>query len=215
VSIPLPPEYRWPELGTRDLVTADFAYGGAFYCLTSAAELGFPGGLKGTLDFKALNKATRLLKAALNANTDLRRLFTHPDHKDLGFLYSIIIVDTSVEQVTEKSIGAETGLCFFADQQIDRSPTGGAVAARCALAHAKGQRRVGEAWTYHSLVTNAFGGKGEFVGTVVSNAEKAGTYSAVRAKVEGYASYTGFHSFVREPTDTLGGGGFVFEKLGK
>lgn len=35
----------------------------------------------------------------------------------------------------------ETGLCFFGDQQIDRSPTGSGIAARVALAYAKGERK--------------------------------------------------------------------------
>ncbi|KAH9845343.1 Trans-L-3-hydroxyproline dehydratase [Teratosphaeria destructans] len=219
ISISLPREYRWPELGSRDAVIADFAYGGAFYCLIPATELGFANGLRNP-DFEALNRATRLLKAAVNANPDLRTLFAHPEHHDLGFLYSIMIVDPTLGTSAQGSPRAETGLCYFANQQVDRSPTGSCVAARVALAYAKGERKIGEAWTYHSLVSLAYGGNCGFVGTMVdeiqgSDRGKTGGYPHLRIRVEGFASYTGFHAFVSEPTDALGNGGFAFEELGK
>ncbi|KAF2769303.1 Diaminopimelate epimerase-like protein [Teratosphaeria nubilosa] len=219
INIPLPPEHRWPELGSRNAVNADFAYGGAFYCLISATELGFANGLL-IPDFEAFNRATRLLKAAVNANPDLRTLFAHPEHQDLGFLYSVMIVDSTLGTFARGPRRAETGLCYFADQQVDRSPTGSCVAARVALAYAKGQRKVGEAWTYHSLVSLAYGGKCGFIGTMVDEVERGDKgqtdgYPHVRVRVEGFASYTGFHTFVSEPTDALGNGGFAFEKLGR
>ena len=34
-----------------------------------------------------------LLKEAINDDTELRELCRHPDHDDLGFLYSIMVVD--------------------------------------------------------------------------------------------------------------------------
>lgn len=218
VTIPLPPQYRWPELKTRDSVTADFSYGGAFYCMISAAELGFPQGLAG-IDLDATNKATRLLKAAIIADPQLRNFFRHPDHSDLGFLYSVIIVDANLGNPAPGTRGSETGLCYFADQQIDRSPTGSGVSARIALAYTKGVLRQGESWTYHSLVSNAFAGKGSFTGCVMSVEEdivdvNGHALRAVRVRVEGFAYYTGFHSFVVEDVDPVGEQGFTFNRLG-
>lgn len=218
ITVPLPPQYRWPELNHRESVAADFSYGGAFFCMISAVELGFPQGLAG-IDLDATNKSTRLLKAAIIADPQLQTLFHHPDHTDLGFLYSVIVVDDTVGTPTPGTKGSETGLCYFADQQIDRSPTGSGVSARIALAYAKGVLREGQAWTYHSLVSNAFGGKGSLSGCVTGVDESAvgsggHASAAVRVRVEGFAYYTGFHSFVVEEVDPIGEQGFTFNRLG-
>lgn len=215
INIPVSQEYQWPELQQRGRVIADFCYGGAFYCVISATELGFRQGLR-SIDFDAMKRATRLLKAAVQANQEMRRYFTHPDHADLGFLYSILVIDETVGKTALGSIGSETSLCYFADEQIDRSPTGSAVAARAALAYAKGRLKMNETWTYNSLVSNAFGGRGYFIGSVVEDCtahESSLPYPLVKVKVEGYAFYTGFHSFVVEKDDPLGEDGFIFEKL--
>jgi trans-L-3-hydroxyproline dehydratase len=218
ISIPIPPQYRWPELKARECIMADFSYGGAFYCMVSAAELGFPQGLIG-IDLDATNKATRLLKAAIITDPQLQSLFHHPDHTDLGFLYAVIIVDIALCTTAPGSSGSETGICFFADQQVDRSPTGSGVSARIALAHAKGVLRQGESWTYHSLVSNAFAGKGAFTGSVITADKNAAVIDghaslAVCVRVEGFAYYTGFHSFVVEGADPIGEQGFTLRSLG-
>lgn len=214
VSIEIPENYRWPELGGRTFVTADFSYGGAFYCFIPATELGFPNGLGGKVDVAAMNVATRLLKAAVNDDTRLRHLFSHPDHDALGFLYSIIVVDKEVGKPIAQSTQAETGLCFFSDQQIDRSPTGSGVAARVALSHAKGSPYARERVTYHSLVSNSLGGRGGFIGSLHDeHGQTNDGFPVVRVLVEGYASYTGTSDFVVEDSDALGDDGFLFEKL--
>ena len=74
VEVHLPMSYRWPELGERTKVTADFGYGGAFYCMIGVRELGFSEGLShSSLD--ALSRSTGTLKAALNADPQFRKLF--------------------------------------------------------------------------------------------------------------------------------------------
>ena len=220
VRILLPETHRWDELyskGARRSVQADFSYGGAFYCIISATEMGFYDGLR-NVNMERFNNATRLLKDAVNEDEDLKALCRHPDHDDLGFLYSIMVVDDTLGVAAPGSAGAETGLCFFADQQVDRSPTGGGVAARAALAYAKGIREKSAPWTYHSLVSNAFDGRGAMVGTVVEEVEIPGgegiAKRGVRVKVEGHAYYTGTHTFMVEEGDPIGEQGFAFDKLG-
>ncbi|KAK5008593.1 hypothetical protein LTR28_003767 [Elasticomyces elasticus] len=219
VEVPLPAEYRWPQLGARTSVLADFAYGGAFYCMVSHAELGFDEALDEApkVNLHEYSHATERLKSAINANPDLKPLLRHPYSLDLGFLYSIMVVDDSLGVAARGSSGVETGLCFFADQQVDRSPTGGAVAARVALAYAKGARALGQRWTYHSLLSNACGGKGAFVGAPCAEVEIGGAEGiakrGVRVKIEGQAFYTGFSSFIVETHDFLPQGGFAFRSL--
>ncbi|KAK4624483.1 Trans-L-3-hydroxyproline dehydratase [Fulvia fulva] len=213
IKVFLKAPYRWPELCGRHHVTADFSYGGAFYCFITAAELGFPDGLSSPVDIDAMNVATRNLKAAINENSEMKHLFSHPDHNDLGFLYSIIVADKDAGVPIAQSTRAETGLCFFSDQQVDRSPTGSGVAARIALAQARGELTKDESITYHSLLSNSLGGRGGFVGSLHEVVGMQGAFPVVRARVEGYASYTGTSTFVVEKDDALGQDGFLFDRL--
>ena len=210
VKIPVPETLRWPELDQRDHITADVTYGGAFYIVAPASELGFPASLA-TPDHEGLTRASRSIKKALNSSEELRsKCLDHPEHKDLQFLYGTIVTDPNLGAKTGASIGAETSICFFSDAQVDRSPTGSGVQARVALAYAKGQRRPGEEWSYHSPVSNAFG-EGGFVGSVAEEVDFGGR-KAVVVKVEGYAKYTGFASYVLEEGDKIGEG-FWFDQL--
>lgn len=84
----------------------------------------------------------------------------------------------------------------------------GAVGARVALAHAKGELSLGEAWTYQSLLSNSKGGRGSFVGSVIEEMD-----SSVRVKLEGFAYYTGSHTFIVEEGDMLGDEGFTLDSL--
>ena len=115
----------------------------------------------------------------------------------------MIIVDDTLGALNAENKGSEAGLCYLANQQIDRSPTGSGVAARIALAHAKGKLGIGESWTYHLLLSNVFGGTVSFTGCVTSIEEEVfdvngHTSLSVRVRVEGFAYYTGFHSFFVE-----------------
>ncbi|KAE9962560.1 hypothetical protein BLS_008441 [Venturia inaequalis] len=215
INIRLSDDFRWPELADRRDLVVDLSYGGAFYCMVAASQLGFHGELaKADKELIALDNASRLLKAAINADLDLKALIRHPQHDDLSFLYSVIIVDDGAHH---SEPATETGLCFFGDQQIDRSPTGSGVAARVALAFAKGERKIGERWSYHSLVSRAFDG-GAFVGEPVEQVILPSCFGedidATVVKVEGHAYYTGFNTFVVEDDDPLAAG-FLFDKLPK
>lgn len=207
VEVPFPRCPQWPS-GLP--ITADFAYGGTFYCLVSARELRLGDGLRG-VDIEKANHVTRALKAAIISNPELKYLYRHPTEEDLSFLYSIILVDYNLGEALPGTNGSETGLCFFADQQIDRSPTGSGVSARLAAAYARGWFRKGDSWTYNSLVSAYKKPQAAFKGTVLEEVPKSGTmrYPCIRTKIEGYAFYTGCHTFCVEPDDVLGNDGFT------
>lgn len=210
VQIPIPLDLRWPELGQRDHVTTDIAYGGAFYIVCAASELGFSSSLANP-DLEGLTRASRRIKTAFNTSDDLRsRRLYHPEHDELQFLYGTIVTDPDLGVKNDASIGAETSICFFSNAQIDRSPTGSGVQARVALAHARDEHKVGEERTYHSPVSNAFG-EGGFVGSAVEEVEFGGM-KAVVVRVSGYAKYTGAATYVVEDGDRIGEG-FWFDEL--
>ena len=212
VTVEVLAEDTWQELDGRRKVVVDFAYGGAFFCIVDATELGFPDGLQ-NVDHVRMNEASKKLMSCIKGSHDLQEYFRHPDHDDLSFLYSIMIVDKKLGLPSPKGGGAETGLCYFADQGVDRSPTGSGVAARIALAYAKGNRDEGHPWTYHSLVSNAWSGQGGFTGTVVRKVGDFGAFPIIQASVAGSASYTGVSTYIVEPHDPLRDNGFLFQRL--
>ncbi|MBA7494042.1 hypothetical protein ES702_04611 [subsurface metagenome] len=207
ITVPFPRSQQWPS-GLP--IVADFAYGGAFYCLVSARELRIGDGLRG-IDIEIANRITRSLKAAINNNPQLQYLFQHPTEKDLSFLYSIILVDYNLGEALAGTGGSETGLCYFADQQVDRSPTGSGVSARLAAAYARGWLKKDASWTYNSLVSAYKKPQAAFKGTVLEEVPKIGKlqYPCIRTRIEGYAFYTGYHTFCVEPGDVLGDDGFT------
>lgn len=162
-------------------VTLDVAYGGAFYAVLPAAELGLD---VAASPLGALVDAAAAVKAAAAAQLPL----SHPDAPDLGYLYGVILTDGDDE--------GSRNLCVFADGQVDRSPTGSGVAARLALLHRRGRVAVGEVRRFGS-VTGAV-----FTGRVLATA-RAGPHPAVVAEVGGRASYTGEAVFTVEDDDPL------------
>jgi trans-L-3-hydroxyproline dehydratase len=218
VEIPVfvPSANRWPELGDRHNVIIDIAYGGIFYALVSASELGFTSGLQppeSTLDIDKLSRVTASLKSVIMNSPELMKNIVHPAHEDLSFLYSIMIVDDGLGVQAKGTKGVETGLCFFADQQVDRSPTGSCVAARMAAAYAKHRLQKGDAWTYHSVVSNAFTGEGGFVGRIEAAVPVSDVGEAVVVRAEGKAWYTGTSTFIVEEGDILGELGFNLNEV--
>jgi trans-L-3-hydroxyproline dehydratase len=213
VGVHIPTSHRWAEL-QQDTITINLSFGGAFYCLVDVEALGFDT-IIGVPDLQALNTATKKLKETVNETPQLRNLICHPEHDDLSFLYSVIVVDKNSGPVEPNISGSETGLCFFGDQQIDRSPTGSGVAARVALAYATKQLDVGKRWTYHSILS-ANMGRGAFIGEIVECVtlpnKNGGDIKAVIVRVGGFAYYTGLHTFVVEEEDPLADG-FLLERL--
>lgn len=222
----IPSHLRWPQLDAlkSDEVKVDVAYGGAFYCLVESTALGFHENLLSPshsgipTNITELDYATKRLKQAMNENEKIRQYLVHPDSKDLGFLYSVLITENDGAPQDQKFQGSEIGLCFFADQQVDRSPTGSAVSARVALAFTKQSRKLGEAWTYHSIISNHFA-KDYFVGTPVKalslTLASGVSTNAVQVKVEGFAYYTGHGTYMVESSDTISEQGFSFKEIVK
>ncbi|GAA5923146.1 hypothetical protein JCM6882_008310, partial [Rhodosporidiobolus microsporus] len=142
-TIEIPQEYRWPELGDRKSVVTSVSYGGAFYAILPATELGFTNGLRGT-SLPALSHATERFKALLMDKYP--ETTHHPTEPSLSYLYGVVVSDLNCA-------ADEAGVCFFANQAVDRSPTGSAVGARVALAHARGQLKLNTLKRYHSIVS--------------------------------------------------------------
>lgn len=219
VKVPIDITKRWPELEQRKEVEMGIAYGGAFYCIVTAKELGFESGLRRP-DLRALEFAAKNVQDAVNAHPDLKDKIAHPVDDDLSFLYSVMIIDAdvgSVQRAQENQRG-ELGLCFFADSQIDRSPTGSCVAAREALACARNERPWQEKYVYESFVSNGYG-RGSFIGSAIeicdiTDRRGRKVVNGVKVRVEGYAYYTGSHTFIMEEDDFIEDG-FTMQSIAR
>ncbi|KAH8659969.1 putative proline racemase [Xylariales sp. PMI_506] len=206
--VEIPEPKRWPQLKGRPSVTVDLSYGGAWYCMVTVEQLGFDKGFA-QLDIKEYDAVTQIIKSQIIDTRSLIDKIAMPTGTDWD-LYGVMVVDNTNTASTSEAAYSENGLCFFADQQIDRSPTGGCVAARMALAHAKGLCKLGDRRAFNSLVSNANAGEGCFVGTNVEEVNIPGgsgiSGKGVVVQIEGKAFYTGVATFLLESEDPIRSG---------
>jgi trans-L-3-hydroxyproline dehydratase len=175
-------------------LSVDIAFGGAYYGIVNAADLGL----------RVVPEQAEALRHAGAAITDvLRRDHTpqHPTDPALGFIYGTIIVDmdprTSPDgRATDAHLRNVT---IFADAELDRSPCGSGTSALLAQLHARGRMRVGQ-----EIVNAGITGE-HFLGRI--EAETAlGPYRAVSTSIAGTAYVTGYSTFVVDARDPLGDG---------
>lgn len=199
VMVDIPDADRWAALGAtgRGQVRVDIAYGGAFYAIVDVRDLGFTGLVGHGYTLREFDEATATVKKLLAGRHELLK---HPSEPDLEYLYGVIVVDESYGGASES-----VGLCFFANQEVDRSPTGSGVSARVALEVARGRRGLGETAVFHSPVS--LGSDDGFTGTAVEQVVLADGRVAVSVAVGGRGWYTGAHAFVAEGAEAEKGKG--------
>ena len=169
-------------------VTADVAYGGAFYALADAAQFG--------LDVRS-SRVRDLVDAATALTEAVRAALplSHPEHDDLAFLYGSILTDGR----DQPEDGPSRNICVFADAEVDRSPTGSGVTARMAARYAQGKVALHQQCLFES-VTGA-----EFTGEVMETMQ-FGEHQDVTVRVSGQAHYSGEARYWLDEDDTIGKG---------
>jgi proline racemase len=183
-------------------LTVDVGYGGAFYALIDAAQLGIEMRAENAAAIAAAGRAiTDAGRAALRIGGALATALgvAHPEEEDLSFLYGTIISGPP-EDATHHS----RNLCLFAEGEVDRSPTGSGVSARLAVLHARGDVQTGQEIAIESIL----GRESVFRGRVVRTETWAGR-SAVIPEVRGSAHMTGSARFVLDENDPIGRGFLV------
>lgn len=171
-------------------VRYDVAFGGAFYALCDAQEVGI--GLE-MGDYNQLIDWGKRIKHAVMKDLEIK----HPFEQDLGFLYGTIFVGPP-----EDSSHHSRNVCIFADGQVDRSPTGTGISARAALHHSRKELAVGQSITVESILGTCFQVR-------VVEINEFGPYTAVIPEVTGSAYVMGQHTFYFDPDDPMGNG-FIF-----
>ena len=176
-----------PDMGR---VSFDIAYGGAFYALVNALEVGL------TLQPEHSNRIIdygRRIKHAVMSKFAIK----HPFENDLSFLYGTIFTAPPLDPAHHSR-----NVCIFADGELDRSATGSGVSARAALHFAKGELRLNERITIESILGSAMSVK-------VVDVTKFGPHDAVIPEVSGTASIIGRNEFYFDPEDPFRTG-FIF-----
>lgn len=170
----------------------DIAFGGAFYAVLPAEQVGLRVVPHQREQLMTIGEA---IKKAVNATLPIK----HPLEEDLGFLYGTIFTDQP-----EDPSHHSRNVCVFADSEVDRSPTGTGVSARLAIHYAKGEITDGQ----HIIIESILGAASTFSGRVIGHTQ-VGPYTAVVPEVRGRAFITGRHAFVIDPSDELGRGFFL------
>ena len=183
-------------------LTVDVGYGGAFYALIDASQIGIEMRAENAAALAAAGRAiTDAGRAALRAGGALATALgvSHPEEADLSFLYGTIISGPP-----EDAAHHSRNLCLFAEGEVDRSPTGSGVSARLAVLHARGFVKTGEEIAIESIL----GRESVFRGRVARTEEWAGR-NAVIPEVRGSAHMTGSARFVLDDNDPIGRGFLV------
>jgi proline racemase len=168
-------------------ITADIAFGGAFYAIVQAKQLD----LEVEIDqLPALQKWGRAIKEQIENKLAVQ----HPLEPELRGIYGVIFSDEP------KQPGSHLrNVTIFADEQVDRSPCGTGTAARLAGLFQRGTLRLGETFVHEGILGSQFHAE-------ITAVTQVGHYPAIVPRIEGSAFLTGIHQFVVDPSDPLGGG---------
>ncbi|KUJ11323.1 putative proline racemase [Mollisia scopiformis] len=218
IEVPIETIRKWTELGTRSSIVVDISFSGAFFAIVSAQELGFANGVKDIRNLEELWPVVNTIRDTISTAPELSAYTYLPTSPEPVLVNGVIIRDSTIGQTREDVSGAEVGIVFV-ENAIDRSPCGSGTAARVALAYAKGERKIGERWAYHSMLSLTSDGQGPFVGSpeeeiVIPGGKGVGARGVV-VRTEGRAYYTGASIFVLEDIDKISRSGFKIMELSK
>jgi len=171
-------------------VVLDVGYGGAFYALIDAMQLGVELGV--TPIGSIVDRASAVTRA-----TSAAFALEHPQARDLEYLYGTIVSDRRDTEAPADS----RNVCVFADRQVDRSPTGSGVTARTAVRHARGLVGVGEVRHFSSLTGAVF--SAAVASEHGPGVNAPGEAVAIDVEVGGRAYRTGTATFAFDGDDPL------------
>ena len=170
-----------PSIGE---IVVDTAYGGDSFIVVDAKALGFE--LKTSEAGQLAELGVRITNAA---NEQLQ--FHHPENPEWDHFSFCLFAGPLERQGDHLSATAAVSI---KPGKVDRSPTGTAVSARMALLHAKGEMKVGDTFTAHSIIGSVFHGR-------IADTTVVGDRSAIVPEITGRAWVTGTHQHMLDPED--------------
>ena len=188
VNVPSFVAAREVELETsRGPITADIAYGGAYYASIEASSLDLAVTPQTVGDFISLG---REIKALLrdHPSTD------HPTDHRLSGLYGTIFYE---DQGARDGLLRQRNVTIFAGGEVDRSPCGSGTSARLALLDDSGELSEGDVLDHEGVTGISF--RARVLERVLEHDRPA-----VITEVTGSAFRTGTARFELDPADPLG-----------
>ncbi len=174
-------EIEVPEIGK---VTLDISFGGSFFAIVSADQLGLK---------VVPENATKLKEIGLEIR-DIVNREVEIQHPTLSHIKTVDLVEIFDEPTHPDA--TYKNVVIFGEGQVDRSPCGTGTSAKMATLVAKGELKEGELFVYESILGTLF--KGRVLGTT-----KVGEYEAVIPEITGSAYITGFNHFVIDEDDPV------------
>ncbi len=166
-------------LGT---LTVDVAFGGMWYAIADAAELGFA---LEPHEARELSEAGERIRLAAREQLPC----VHPENAEIAGVSIVEIAERwrGVGEVTRNAVVVAPG-------RLDRSATGTGLSARMAALHARGLMRAGDAMTHASVLGTTFAGR------IVAETTVGGRPAVIPA-IRGSAWITGITQVLVDPTD--------------
>ncbi len=163
-------------------VPVDIAYGGNWYAIVKADDLGVS--LEASQSAELAQRGMAVMRAAERA-TDV----VHPQDPDLSGLYGVIILgEPKSEDSTSRNATVYLG------GLIDRSPCATGMAATMACLAADERLAVGASFISESIVDTTMSGR-IVVGTAV------GEHQGIVVEISGRGALTGMHQFFVDPAE--------------
>lgn len=174
-------ELEIPSVGK---ISLDVAYGGNFFAILEAEQVGLKVEPENVSQFIAM---ARIIKDTLNKEIKvthpLNPIYDHVSHVE--FFGPPSHKDADVKNIVISPPG-----------MVDRSPCGSGTCAKMAVLSAKNQLKVKEDFVHESVIGTLF--KGRFVKKI-----EVGEKEAIVPEIFGTAYITGLHSFMADPEDPL------------
>jgi proline racemase len=155
----------------------DIVFGGAFYALVEAPL---------PIDGVHLGELRTL---GMQIKHELEKVYdvVHPAEPGLRGIYGTIFTM------------ANRNVTIFAEGEVDRSPCGTGTCGVLAARVASGVLNIEESFVHESIIGTTFTGR-------AVRRTKVGDFDAIIPEVTGSAYITGYHTFVIDPDDPVGGG---------
>jgi proline racemase len=187
------------EVANLGTIVVDVAYGGMFYVIAEASQVGLRLSRDEGRDIVRLGE---MIKAAAKEQLPA----VHPDNPQIAgvTIAQFTAPPTHPEAAAKNTVIVSTGTLDWERPQswtgtLDRSPCGTGTCARMAALHAKGKLALHRDFVHEGILGTTFTGR-------LIEETRVGPYRAVVPTISGRAWITGFAQYVVDPDDPLADG---------
>jgi len=170
------------EVLGRGKVKFDISFGGVFFVIVDAAQFNLKLNMSSS---RELVDIAQSMKASITAAHRIE----HPYETALNGIFGVIFVSGALNAQNHSR-----NVNVFEESEIDRSPTGTGISARCALMMARGDLKLGQKITVESVI-------GSEMSVEAIEETRFGGYNAIVPRVSGKAYLIGRHELYFDPAD--------------